>query len=59
MHLTSEMRVIAERGLDVLKDEPPHVRGRLEDYRDFYAFFEREFPALIKRWEQTQREEDS
>jgi len=52
MQATTESRRMAERGLALLKGEPAEVRGRLEEYRDFYAFFERELPALIDRWKQ-------
>lgn len=52
---TAELRKIAERGLELLRDEPPEARRRLEEYRDFYAFFEKEFPALIRRWEETKK----
>jgi len=55
MALTTEVRKMAERGLALLKDEPPEMRRRLEAYRDFYAFFEREFPDLIAKWNQESR----
>ena len=45
------MRKIADRGLEALKDAPPERRERLQAMRDFYAFFERTFPALIEQWE--------
>jgi len=51
MSFTTEVRKMAERGLELLKGEPPRARRRLEECRDFYTFFEREFPALIERWE--------
>ena len=50
MSVTTEVREMAERGLELLKNAPPRARRRLEECRDFYAFFEREFPALIKKW---------
>jgi len=49
---TTAMRQLAERGLELLKDKPPLNRQRLEEMRNMYAFFEREFPALLERWEQ-------
>ena len=57
MALTIEIRKMVERGLELLGDEPPEVRRRLKEYRDFYLFFEREVPAIIERWERerTQR----
>lgn len=50
MSLTTEMRRITEEGLDLLEGKPKALRQRLQDYHDFYAFFEREFPLLIERW---------
>jgi DNA-binding transcriptional regulator GbsR (MarR family) len=44
------MREVAEQGLEALSGAPRHRRQRLQDMRDFYAFFEGEFPALIERW---------
>jgi hypothetical protein len=49
---TTAMRQLAERGLGLLKEKPPLNRQRLEEMRDVYTFFEREFPALLERWEQ-------
>ena len=48
-------REMAERGLGVLDDvEPyePEARRGLEEMRDFYAYWERELPAILERWEQ-------
>jgi DNA-binding transcriptional regulator GbsR (MarR family) len=53
--LTAAIRQMSERGLEIMKDEPPEMRQRLEDYREFYAFFEKEFPSLIRKWEQTKK----
>jgi len=46
------LRKLAERGLELLEDKAPLTRQGLEEMRDMYAFFEREFPALLERWEQ-------
>jgi len=43
-------REITEDGLAVLGDRPPSVRARLQEIHDAYAFFEREYPALIERY---------
>jgi len=51
MSFTTEVRNLAERGLELLRDEPAQGRRRLRECRDFYAFFEKEFPALIEKWE--------
>ena len=53
--MTSVIRQMSERGLAIMADEPPEMRQRLEDYREFYAFFEKEFPALIRKWEQRRK----
>lgn len=46
----TELRRIAESGLDVLADAPPERRKRLEGMRALYEFMEREFPVLIEKW---------
>lgn len=43
-------RRLAEEGLALLADATPERRRRLEEMRELYAFFEREFPGLIERW---------
>ena len=43
-------REITEDGLTVLADRPPAARVRLQEIHDAYAFFEREYPALIERY---------
>lgn len=50
-----ELRQIAEAGLDLLAKAPPPARERLVAMRDFYAFFERELPAVVDRWLQSQK----
>ncbi len=45
-------RQLAERGLELIKDKAHFSRQWLEEMRDMHAFFEREFPALMERWEQ-------
>ena len=44
-------REIAERGLDLLDMKEPSVRRNLEEMRDFYAYWEKEMPAVLERWE--------
>ena len=48
------VRQLAERGLKLLEGKPILTRQWLEEMRDMYAFFEREYPALLERWEQEQ-----
>ncbi len=45
------IREIAERGLELLDGKPAQRRQRLEEMRDFHAFFEGELPRLSQRWE--------
>lgn len=42
-------RQAADRALNLLVDEPAHVRRRLEGMPDACAFVERKFPNLIER----------
>jgi DNA-binding transcriptional regulator GbsR (MarR family) len=53
---TKRLRTLAERGLELLKDQPPERRHRLEQLHSLMAFFERELPALIDEW---RRQRDS
>ncbi len=49
------LREMAERGLGVLDaadSGEPEARRGLEEMRDFYAYWERELPAVLERWEQ-------
>ncbi len=39
-----------DRGLAVLGSEDSPRAARLRQTRDFYAFLEREFPALVERF---------
>ena len=52
---TTTARQLAERGLELLEGKSQLNRQGLEEMRDMYAFFEREFPALVERWEQRHR----
>lgn len=44
------LRRLADEGLALLDDRSPEQQERLQEMRDFYAFFEREFPLLLERW---------
>src|SRR4026209_1665773 len=44
-----QFREMAERGLEAIADRPPQSRARLEEFRDVFAFVEREVPAVIDR----------
>ena len=52
---TTTFRQLMEHGLLLLGDKSLLTRQWLEEMRNMYAFFEREFPALLERWEQERR----
>ena len=45
------MRELCEHALELLEGKARDNREWLEEMHDMYAFFEREFPALVERWE--------
>jgi DNA-binding transcriptional regulator GbsR (MarR family) len=45
------LRELAEEGLELLAERPPELRARLDDLRDVLVFIEREYPAMLDRWE--------
>ncbi|MBA7504671.1 HTH-type transcriptional regulator MmpR5 [subsurface metagenome] len=49
-------RQLAEQGLELLEGKAQPNRQCLEEMHNMYAFFEREFPALLERWEQARKE---
>ncbi len=52
--LTEEIKMVrqlAEHGLGLLGDKTPVTRTWLEEMLDVYTFLEKEFPALLDRWE--------
>jgi hypothetical protein len=51
MSATTTLREIAERGLELLDADVPEARHGLEEMRNFYAFWERELPVALERWE--------
>lgn len=53
---TTTARQFAERGLKLIEGKPRVNCERLEEMRNMYAFFERELPALLERWEQEREE---
>ena len=53
--LLSGFRALADRGIRLVEDQPPEQRQRLQEMRDLYAFFEREFPRLLEQWEQERK----
>lgn len=54
MQLVGELRALAETGLAEMTPAERGKRGeRLREMRDCYAFFDREFPALVERYKST------
>jgi hypothetical protein len=51
----SEIRSLAERGLETLGNEPPEVRERLIEGCDLFAFVEKEYPLFIEKWQQQRK----
>ncbi len=43
-------REIADEGLALLAGQPPAVRERLQEFRDIYAYYEREWPRVVERY---------
>lgn len=54
---TMAMRQLAKRGLDLLPDETPKRRARLQTMHDLYEFLEEELPKLTERWVKEQSQE--
>lgn len=52
-------RRMAERGLGILDHGEDHARRNLEEMREFYAYWEKEFPAVLERWEESKKKEGS
>jgi DNA-binding transcriptional regulator GbsR (MarR family) len=44
------LREGAERGLSLLEGAPSEQRARLEEFRDLFAFIEREYPLLLEHY---------
>ena len=55
MESLGSFRKMAERGLALMEGDP-EARRSLEEMRDLYAFWERELPALLERFEAEQEE---
>lgn len=48
-----EGREIADEGLAVIAARPPEARARLQEFRDVYAYYEQEWPAVVERYLQS------
>ena len=49
-------RQLMEHGLELTEGKAHANRQWLEEMRDMYVFMEREFPAIVERWEQKRKE---
>lgn len=54
-----QTREVADAGLALIGDRPPESQARLHDLRDLYGFFEREWPEILDRWHDTERQTDA
>jgi len=45
---------VADRGLDVMGEDSPERRRRLEHLREFFEYLEREIPPVIDRYSKTE-----
>ena len=50
-----EGRKLADHGLSLLKGKSSERKRRLKEFRAYYAFFEKEYPAMVERWEREQK----
>ena len=51
LRLMASLHQIAERGLELLKDEEPSLRARLQEAHDMFSLIEEQLPALLERVE--------
>jgi len=54
---TTAFRQLMERGLELTEGKAPLTQQWLKEMRNMYAFFEREFPSLLERWEHERKGE--
>lgn len=54
----SRFRQMAERGLGITNSNGA-ARRNLEEMREFYAYWEKELPAVLERWEEDKKKETS
>lgn len=55
----SRFRRMAERGLGLVESDGAAARRNLEEMREFYAYWEKELPAVLERWEENKKKEPS
>jgi len=51
LRLWASLHQLAERGLDLLQDQEPALRGRLQEAHDMFSLIEEELPGLLQRVE--------
>jgi DNA-binding transcriptional regulator GbsR (MarR family) len=51
LRLMASLHQIAERGLELLEDEDPAIRARLQEAHDMFSLIEKQLPALLERVE--------
>lgn len=51
LRLMASLHQIAERGLELLKNEPAALREHLQEAHDMFSLIEEELPALLRRIE--------
>lgn len=52
LRLMASLHQIAERGLELLKGDPPALQERLQEAHDMFSLIEQELPALLRRIEE-------
>ncbi|MGB3634173.1 MAG: MarR family transcriptional regulator [Rubrobacteraceae bacterium] len=53
----AKFRQMAERGLDIATSDSPEAQLNLQEMHEFYAYWEKELPAVLERWEQDKKKE--
>ena len=56
-NLDQHVAPLADQGLALLDGAAPDRRRNLTEMRDVSEFLEREFPALIERWQEERRKQ--
>ena len=46
---------LMERGLTLIGNQPAELKHRLKEAHELYAFFDREYPLLLERWEKERK----
>lgn len=58
MAMITTFRQLTDRGLDLVGEEEPRRRDRLEAVHDLYTWLEAEMPAFLDRWWDERREHE-